>query len=161
MSVTYFDPVNYEQLIPIRRQLYEDLKTTIVVELLDISRPAFKFIDADRLEKCMKWDENISETLTENIEKYREEVINVLSLVLPELGRGLFVQRGDVFGLGDVDPMSPKRVTQYEVKVLNEAPLITWTRKEPLVPLIMNLDSEVQLDLMLRAAILSKVSRMF
>ena len=47
LSVTHFDPVNYEKLIPIMRQLYEDLKTTVAVELLDISRPAFKFIDAD------------------------------------------------------------------------------------------------------------------
>ena len=30
LPVTYFDPVNYEQLIPIMRQLYEDLKTTVV-----------------------------------------------------------------------------------------------------------------------------------
>ena len=49
LSVTYFDPVNYEQLIPIMRQLYEDLKTTVVVELLDITRSAFKFIDADEV----------------------------------------------------------------------------------------------------------------
>ena len=71
----------------------------------------------------MKWDGNILETLSENIEKYREKVINVLSLVLPELARGFFVQRGDVFGFGDFNPMSPKRVTQYDVKVLSEAPI--------------------------------------
>ena len=68
----------------------------------------------------MKWDENILETLTENIEKYRENVINVLSLVLPELARGFFVQEVMYFGL---DPMCPKRVNQYDVKVLNEAPI--------------------------------------
>ena len=45
LSVTYFDNPNYEDLISIMQTLYEDLKTTPLESLLDITKPAFSFID--------------------------------------------------------------------------------------------------------------------
>ena len=45
LSVTYFDTPNYEDLIPIMQTLYEDLKNTPLESLLDITKPAFSFID--------------------------------------------------------------------------------------------------------------------
>ena len=45
LSVTYFDTPNYEDLIPIMQTLYEDLKITPLESLLDITKPAFSFID--------------------------------------------------------------------------------------------------------------------
>ena len=53
LSVTYFDIPNYENLIITMCQLYEDLRTTNIADLLDITRPAFKFVSADRFKKCL------------------------------------------------------------------------------------------------------------
>ena len=48
LSVTYFDPPVYEDLIPIMQALYKDLNTTPPQDLLDINNPAFSCIDKDR-----------------------------------------------------------------------------------------------------------------
>ena len=48
---------------------------------------------------------------------------NVLKILVPELAHGFFVQRGDVFGFGDCDPLSPKRVSQYDLEQLNKVPI--------------------------------------
>ena len=123
LSVTYFDTPNYEQLILTMRQLYEDLRTTNVKDLLDISKPAFKFIDADRFNHCINWDKQVISSIKSNIEEHGTKVASVLSLMLPELAQGFFVQRGDVFGFGPFDPNSTKLVTQHDMASLNQAPI--------------------------------------
>ena len=45
-------------------------------------------------------------------------------MILPELAQGFFVQRGDVFGFGPFDPNSTKLVTQHDLGILNQAPII-------------------------------------
>jgi len=40
LSLTYFDQVDYEQLIPTMQQLYQDLTQTSPDQLLDITKAA-------------------------------------------------------------------------------------------------------------------------
>ena len=123
LSVTYFDTPNYENLIITMCQLYEDLRTTNIADLLDITRPAFKFVSADRFKKCLKWDKQVLKSVAAAIAEHRDKVINVLSLILPELAEGFFVQRGDVFGFGAFDLNSEKLVTKYDMATSNQAPI--------------------------------------
>ena len=44
LSLTYLDPVDYEHLIQAMQQLYKDLTQTD--PLLDLSKPAFRIIEA-------------------------------------------------------------------------------------------------------------------
>ena len=98
LSVNYFETPDYENMITIMCQLYEDLKTTDVRDLLDISRPAFKFVDAGRFKRCMNWDKQVLKSIEDAVLQHKDKVVNVLSLMLPELAEGFFVQRGNVFG---------------------------------------------------------------
>ena len=85
LSVTYFDPVDYEELVPIMRQLYEDLKTTDPSKLLDTSQPSFKFIDAKGFGESMKWDKDVLSSVNEYAKTYNDRVVQVLSILLPRL----------------------------------------------------------------------------
>ena len=123
LLVTYFDTPDYENLISTMRQLYDDLRTTDVKELLDISRPAFKFVNEKQIIECVKWDEEVLNTIKVNINQYSKKIESVLSLILPELANGFFIQRGDVFGFGSYDPNSSKLVTKYDLSILNQAPI--------------------------------------
>jgi hypothetical protein len=110
----------YEDLIKIMCQLYEDLKSTHVEDLLDLSKPAFKFVDTKRFMECINWDKEVLEPVNANIRQYQDKVISVLYLIFPELAEGCFLQRGNVFGSRPFDPNSSKLVTQYDLTVLNQ-----------------------------------------
>ena len=122
LSLTYYGTVNYEKLIPAMQQLYVDLTTCNPEDLLDFSRPAFKFISLRRFNSC-KWDKNIIASLEQAISVNRTEVIKVLKLMLPQLAIGWHRQRADVFGFGDYDKSSPRLLLSKDISVLNQAPV--------------------------------------
>jgi hypothetical protein len=105
------------------RQLYEDLKTTNVNDLLDISKPAFQFVEPKRFKECIKWEDVLLKAVKDSVETYKVKVVAVLSILLPRLADGFFVQRGDVFGFGNLDPNSSKLVTKHAIQSLNKAPI--------------------------------------
>ena len=80
-------------------------------------------MDADRFARCLKWDKQVLRSVESSIEQHGTKVCSVLSLILPELAQGFFVQRGDVFGFGPFDPNSTKLVTQHDLGILNQAPI--------------------------------------
>lgn len=104
------------------RQLYQDLTTTAPSDLLDLNKPAFQFVSQERFDSC-KWPTCILESLSQSIAAYKEKVLQVLSLLLPSLAEGFFQQRGNVFGFGDYNPQSTTLVTQYDMTLLNKAPI--------------------------------------
>ena len=57
------------------------------------------------------------------IDEHGDKIVEVLSLILPELAQGFFVQRGNVFGFGPFDPDSDKLVTKQDMQILNQAPI--------------------------------------
>ena len=122
LSLTYFDPVDYEHLITTMQQLYQDLTQTNPTALLDLTKPAFKFVDQTRFDSC-KWDSNILSSLSSSITAYNAKAQKVLALLLPSLAEGFFQQRGNVFGFGDFDPESGSLVTQHDMTLLNKTPI--------------------------------------
>ena len=56
------------------------------------------------------------------IETYKTEIKDLLSVLLPSLAAGFFLQRGHVFGFGYFDPSNKMLVTRYPTKVLNQTP---------------------------------------
>ena len=64
LSLTTSANVTYSKLIPAMKQLYTDLTTTDVEELLDLSKPAFRFISMERFNTSIKlWDDAIIQSL--------------------------------------------------------------------------------------------------
>ena len=122
LSLTYFDQVDYEQLIPTMQQLYHDLTHTSPEQLIDITKPAFKFVDQKRFDS-LKWNKEILTSLSAHITANKENVLKILNLLLPVLADGFFVQRGNVFGFGDFDPTSEKLVTNHDIAILKQAPI--------------------------------------
>ena len=76
-------------------QLYEDLRTTDVKDLLDISKPAFKFVDEKQFEKCIKWDKEILESINVYVNLYKDKVINVLlfSQLIEKVNLSIFINK--------------------------------------------------------------------
>ena len=93
-----------------------------IILLLDLSRPAFRFVSLRRYESC-KWNSNILESLTRSANLQRDKFIKMLKLMLPKLASGWFRQRGNVFGFGDYDQMSPKLLINKDIDLINKAPI--------------------------------------
>ena len=122
LSLTYYGTVNFEKSIPAMQRLYVDLTTCNPEDLLDLSRPAFKFISEKRY-KSYLWNQDTISSIKEAISANRAEVTKVIKLMLPKLAEGWHRQRGDVFGFGDYDKNSPKLLLNKDIKILNQAPV--------------------------------------
>ena len=78
------------------QQLYSDLISTDPAALLDLSRPAFKFISQERYDSC-KWSEDILTSLENAISVHKDEVTKGIGLMLPKLAEGWHRQRANVW----------------------------------------------------------------
>ena len=123
LSITYYDPLKYQQLIPAMQTLYSDLQNTTGESLFDITKPAFKFISNERFKESCKWPKEIMSAVSSFVLENRQRVKDVLDLVLPRLADGFFLQRGNVFGFGDFDRNSNQLLTVEECGTLNQAPI--------------------------------------
>ena len=79
LSITCYNAANYAQLVPACRQLYTDLIETNPEDLLDLTKPAFKFTSIERYNRC-KWKDDILSSLASATENNREEVVHVIRL---------------------------------------------------------------------------------
>ena len=124
LALTYYQPVTYEELIPMSRELYNDLLTTDPSELIGLDKFAFKFAENRlKLEEVIKWDAVIITSLKEAISHYETKVLVIFKMLLPELAKGWFVQRGNIFGFGDYDASCPRLVTSMNPEQVNKAPI--------------------------------------
>ena len=89
------------------KELYEDLLTTPTSEILNLDN----------------WEAALISYVKEALDHYQEKVTTLLSLFLPKLAYGFFVQRGNIFGFGNYDPASPMLVTSKNMEQLNQAPI--------------------------------------
>ena len=124
LALTYYKPVTYEDLIPMSRELYDDLLTTDPSELLNIDQLAFSFAK-NRLEMkdVIHWDAVLLTSLKEAISCYSAKASTLLKMLLPELANGWFIQRGNIFGFGDYNESSPNLVTAMDTDQLKKAPI--------------------------------------
>ena len=75
------------------------------------------------MEEFVDWDATLISSVKEAVDHYQEKVTTLLSLLLPRLQDGFFVQRGNIFGFGNYDPASPMLVTSNNMEQLNQAPI--------------------------------------
>ena len=124
LALTYYQPVTYEDLIPMSRELYDDLLTTNPSDLLKLDQFAFTFAQKRLdMKDVIRWDPVLLTSLKEAIAHYHSKVSTLLKMLLPELANGWFIQRGNIFGFGDYDENSPNLVTAMDIDQLNKAPI--------------------------------------
>ena len=120
----YKNEVTYEDLIPMSKELYEDLQTTDPEKLLCFNSFAFSFAEKRLdLDDVIDWEDPIMESLKEAAFEYKEKVLVCLRVLLPELAKAWFTQRANVLGFGDFDENSPRLVTKIDPEKLKEAPI--------------------------------------
>ena len=124
LDMTYYHPLSYEELIEMSKELYEDLQTTPTSEILNLDKLAFRFANKRReMDEVVNWEAALISSVKEAVDHYQEKVTTLLSLLLPKLADGFFVQRGNIFGFGNYDPASPMLVTSKNMEQLNQAPI--------------------------------------
>ena len=85
-SLTSSSKTNYSKLMTSFPQLYFDLTTTSVENLLDFTKPAFNFISNERF-KSTKYKDNLLSPTLHIIENYHSDVCNTLNILLPQLAK--------------------------------------------------------------------------
>ena len=96
LQITYYDALNYAELIPVMRKLYVNLSTTPAEKLTDLSRPALSFVDEVQFKKSL-YHADMLVSLTECVTAHKEDVVNVVQLMLTACAKGFEKQRGDYF----------------------------------------------------------------
>ena len=103
LALTYSGDVTNRELVPAMQKLYENItRTTNMGKLLDLSKPAFDFINESQF-KLRLWLKKLLDALSLAMEQNKPELVKIFKLMLPKLAEGWLRQRGDVFGFGDFD----------------------------------------------------------
>ena len=98
LDMTYCHPQSYEELIEMSKELYEDLQTTPTSDILNLDKLCFRFANKQlEMEEFVDWDATLISSVKEAVDHYQEKVTTLLSLLLPKLAHGFFVQRGNIF----------------------------------------------------------------
>ena len=98
LDMTYYHPQSYEELIEMSKELYEDLQTTPTSDILNLDKLCFRFANKQlEMEEFVDWDATLISSVKEAVDHYQEKVTTLLSLLLPKLADGFFVQRGNIF----------------------------------------------------------------
>ena len=121
LSLTSSSTTSWEQLMVAFPSLYTDLTSVNPALLLDLTKPALSFVSEERFSHCL-YSVNLLQPTVEIIENFRSEVITVLNILLPKLGKGFARQRGKSFGFGDT-PLSEAGITKFDQEKLKDAPI--------------------------------------
>ena len=108
------------------QQLSYDLQTTYASGLIRVDHfgiIGFGFAASRLKMEIMKWDAAILTSLNEAITHYETKVLVVLKMLLPELAKGLFVQRGSIFGFEDYNASCPRLVIAMNQEQLSKTPI--------------------------------------
>ena len=123
VSLTSSSTTTYSKLVEAFPQLYTDLSTTPSRLLLDLSKPAFKFISTERFNQ-VRYKEELLRGLKQVIEQYHDRVVSVLDIILPRLASGWELQRGDQFQFGkSPDTDAPNQIRNMNQQKLSQAPI--------------------------------------
>ena len=123
ISLTSSSITTQDKLMVAFPALYRDLITTAPQELLNLDKPAFKFISEDRFQKTNFPEELLAPSrlvLSQN----KELATQVLELLLPKLAKGWEKQQGDEYSFGEKpDPLARDRVAAMNQDKLKLAPV--------------------------------------
>ena len=123
ISLTSSATTTQEKLLTAFPQLYINLTTTPVDQLLDLDSPAFDFISVERF-KHSNFPEELLASARVVVQENKEQVVKVLTLLLPRLAKGWERQRGDQYGFGSCPDLECKeRVSAMDQEKLKGAPV--------------------------------------
>ena len=120
LSLTSSTTTTWDKLRSAFPILYQDLTTVKPALLLDLTKPAFKFVSEERFTRCLYSSDLLQPTVL-IIEQFRTEIISVLNILLPKLAKGWTRQRGQIFGFGDTSP-SDSTLSKLDQEKLKSAP---------------------------------------
>ena len=90
---------------------------------LDKTKPAFKFLSQERFDH-VKYSDELLKGLKCCIEKYREQLVNVLTILLPRLVQRIETQRGGQYQFGEsVDESAPNQLQNMNLANIDNAPV--------------------------------------
>jgi hypothetical protein len=112
------------------KQLYEELLEKEPSTLLNVKKPAFQFVTADRFQQA-KYDISVCEAVQTIANEYKHEVVKMLKVIMPALATAFKKQKGEIFGFGEKDQ---EQGSQHALSRMNKEKL----EKAP----IHNLDAE-------------------
>ena len=123
LALTYSVDVTNRELVPAMQKLYENLtRTTDMGKLLDLSKPAFDFINESQF-KLRLWLKKLLDALSLAMEQNKPELVKIFKLMLPKLAEGWLRQRGDVFGFGNFDQESSRLLLNIDPDIIDKAPI--------------------------------------
>ena len=90
---------------------------------LDKTKPAFKFLSQERFDH-VKYSDELLKGLKCCIEKYRQQLVNVLTILLPRLVQRIETQRGGQYQFGEsVDESAPNQLQNMNLANIDNAPV--------------------------------------
>ena len=104
------------------QKLYNNLMTTDAETLLDLSKPAFDFVDENQFNASL-WSEKLLDAIILASALNKVELMKIFKLILPKLAEGWLRQCGNVFGFSDYNQNSTKLLINIDSDVLNKAPI--------------------------------------
>ena len=123
VSLTSSSSTTYADIREAFPQLYVDLTTTPVENLLTLSRPAFSFISEERFQQVL-YPKDLLKPAEAVLDSHKQDACRVLKMLLARIATGWLRQRGDVFQFGpDADPMAPSRLDKMDKGKLAGAPI--------------------------------------
>ena len=100
LSLTPSSQTTWEKLQESFPVLYSDLKNVKPELLLDLTSPGLSFVSPERFKSCLPPSE-LLQPVEELIEENRQEVKDLLKILLPKLADAWELQRGKYFGFGE------------------------------------------------------------
>ena len=123
LSLTSSSITSWDKLQIAFPTLYKDLQTVKPQLLLDLTTPALSFITVERFKSCLPPAELLLPA-QQLIETHRQELIDLLKILLPRLAKAWDVQRGEQFGFGDSqDSESSLVIADMNQNKLKSAPI--------------------------------------
>ena len=128
-------------------------------DLLDVSKPAFKFVSKERFEHSFKsWDKKLIESVQKFANHHADRIVGVLKLVMPKCADGFHLQRAHIFGFGSFDQENPMLVDNKDMNKLDKAPInnLASERHVGSVNYGLSVHGEKQLDIVSSSIVKSK-----
>ena len=123
LSLTSSSITSWDKLQTAFPTLYKDLQTVKPQLLLDLTTPALSFISAERFKHCLPPADLLLPAQI-MIETHRQELIDLLQILLPRLAKAWDIQRGEQFGFGDSqDSASALKIADMNQNKLKSAPI--------------------------------------
>jgi len=104
------------------RIIYNDLLNCNPVDLLDLEKPAFKFISNDTFHQSNSWPKEILNDVQEFLQLHQSRVVPILQAILHRMADGFVKQRGHIFGFGIGNEEGPYQLDSSDL-TLDMAPI--------------------------------------